>query len=234
MKTRTLFPIVFSLIVSLFVAVLGQQMKSETAAKPATAAPANVLKEYKEAQQGDVQVHLNGGKDQAIIGATNTFEIWIANGAPLAGMSLAFEIKSVAAFRWLQPYGEKPVANPFIKEEGNAAGVFDFGGLNVKRAAAPSATVDSFLIGGAAQSVKLPKHKQSTLCYSLQFRIPAGEKPVPGGFCVDNIFFPPAGSWTLYDVSGFPPTFQGRPNSHSTKPDAPAVCFDIVKAAPKQ
>jgi hypothetical protein len=234
LKTSKLLLITVSITLCLSNLAIGEQAKPDATAKPAGAVPANVSKEYKEAQQGDVQIHLNGGKDQAILGATNTLEIWIANGAELSGMSLAFEIRSVAAFRWLQPYGERPIINPFIKEEGDAAGAFDFGGLNVKRAAASSATVDSFLIGGAAQAIKLPKHKRPTLCYSLQFRIPASEKPVPGGFCVDNIFFPPAGSWTLHDGSGFPPTYQGRPNSHPTKPDAPAVCFDIVKPVPKQ
>lgn len=189
--------------------------------------------EYSEAQEGDVQIHLNGGKDQAIIGATNTLEIWIANGAPLVGMSLGFEIKSVAAFRWLEPYGNIPEESPFIKEEGDVAGKFDFGGLNYRRATAPSATVDSILIGGAARNKKFPKHSKPVLCYSLQFRIPGSEKPVPGGFCVDNIYFPPAGSWTLHDGEGFPPMFQGKPNTSSAKPDAPAACFDIVKAAAK-
>ncbi len=211
----------------------GQQLESQPVLKPASANPQMVLAEYKQAQQGDVQIHLNGGKDQAIIGATNTLEIWIANGAPLVGMSLGFEIRSQAAFRWLQPYGNAPVKNPLIKEEEEVAGKFDFGGLKVKRAEAPGATVDSFMIGGATSELRFPKHKKSTLCYSLQFRIPVSEKPTPGGFCVDNIFFPPAGSWTLYDREGFQPTFQGRPNTSAAKPDAVPVCFDVVKSAGK-
>jgi hypothetical protein len=192
-------------------------------AKPAVAA-----KEYKGAQQGDVQVHLNGGTDQAIIGATNTLEIWIANGEPLAGMSLGFEFKSLVACRWLSPYGEFPTKKPIIRVEGNAAGAFDFGGLKVRRADAPSATVDSILIGGAASDVRLPQHKKPVLCYTMQFRIPAGEKPTPGGFCVDNIFYPPAGSWTFNDGAGYTPTFQGQANTQASIPNAPAVCFDVV------
>ncbi len=212
---------------------IAQQTKANEPSKPTPTVPSKVIIEYKEARQGDVQIHLNGGKDQAIIGATNTLEIWIANGAPLAGMSLGFEIRSKAAFRWLQPYGTAPDDNPLIKEEGDAARKFDFGGLLVKRAEAPGATVDSFMIGGATRNLRLPKHKKPTLCYSLQFRIPATETPVLGGFCVDNIFFPPAGSWTLDDGRGFAPTFQGRPNSGGEKPDAPPVCFDVVKGVAK-
>jgi hypothetical protein len=231
MKKSALLPIAVLMAICLTVVANGQQVKSQPTSRPVSAVPQKVLAEYRQAQQGDVQVHLNGGKDQAIIGATNTLEIWIANGAPLVGMSLGFEIRSQAAFRWLQPYGSAPVKNPLIKEEEDVAGKFDVGGLKVKRAEAPGATVDSFMIGGAASDLQFPKHKQSTLCYSLQFRIPASERPTPGGFCVDNIFFPPAGSWTMYDTEGFQPTFQGRPNTSAAKPDAVPVCFDIVKSA---
>jgi hypothetical protein len=227
-----LITVLMAVCLTTFVAT-GQQSKSQPASKSVSAIPQKVLAEYKQAQQGDVQIHLNGGKDQAIIGATNTLEIWIANGAPLIGMSLGFEIRSQAAFRWLQPYGSVPEENPLIKEEKEVVHKFDFGGLNVKRATAPGATVDSFMIGGASKNLRFPQHKQSTLCYSLQFRIPASEKPVPGGFCVDNVFFPPAGSWTLHDTEGFQPTFQGRPNTSAEKPDAAPVCFDVVKNAGK-
>ncbi len=234
MKKSALLLITVSMAICLSVVTTGQQLKSQPVSKPESAIPQKVLAEYSRAQQGDVQIHLNGGKDQAIIGATNTLEIWVANGAPLIGMSLGFEVRSQAAFRWLQPYGSVPEENPLIKEEGDVVNKFDFGGLNIKRAVAPGATVDSFMIGGIARNRRFPQHKQSTLCYSLQFRIPAGEKPVPGGFCVDNIFFPPAGSWTLHDTEGFPPTFQGRPNTSTEKTDAAPVCFDVVKSAGKQ
>ncbi|MCX6833072.1 MAG: hypothetical protein NT028_13260 [candidate division Zixibacteria bacterium] len=233
MKKSTLLLITVLMAICLARVATGQKSESQPVSKPVFAIPQRVLAEYKEAQQGDVQIHLNGGKDQAIIGTTNTLEIWIANGAPLIGMSLGFEIRSQAAFRWLQPYGNAPVKNPLIKEEEDVAGKFDFGGLKVKRAEEPGATVDSFMIGGATSDLRFPKHKQSTLCYSLQFRIPASEKPTPGGFCVDNIFFPPAGSWTLHDTEGFQPTFQGRPNTSAGKPDAAPVCFDVVKGTGK-
>jgi hypothetical protein len=232
-KEVTLLLVIVLTAIYLTVMATDQQLQAQPVSKPVSAIPQKVLAEYKQAQQGDVQIHLNGGKDQAIIGATNTLEIWIANGAPLVGMSLGFEIKSQAAFRWLQPYGNAPVKSPLIKEEEDVAGKFDFGGLKVRRAEAPGATVDSFMIGGATSELRFPKHKKSTLCYSLQFRIPASEKPTPGGFCVDNIFFPPAGSWTLNDTEGFQPTFQGRPNASTEKPDAVPVCFDVVKSAGK-
>lgn len=234
MKKSALFSMTVLMVISLTGIVFGQQSQSQPASKTVSAIPQNMLAEYKKVQQGDVQIHLNGGKDQAIIGATNTLEIWIANGAPLTGLSLGFEIRSQAAFRWLQPYGSFPEENPLIKEEGDAVRKFDFGGLLVKRAEAPGATVDSFMIGGATRRLRFPKHKKATLCYSLQFRIPASEKPIPGGFCVDNIFFPPAGSWTLHDVEGFPPTFQGQPSTSDGRPDAQAVCFDVVKNIEKK
>jgi hypothetical protein len=101
MKKSALLPIAVLMAICLTVVANGQQVKSQPTSRPVSAVPQKVLAEYRQAQQGDVQVHLNGGKDQAIIGATNTLEIWIANGAPLVGMSLGFEIRSQAAFRWL-------------------------------------------------------------------------------------------------------------------------------------
>jgi hypothetical protein len=232
-KKSALLLITVLMAICLICVAIGQQSKSQPVSKPVSAIPQKVLAEYSQALQGDVQIHLNGGKDQAILGATNTLEIWIANGAPLVGMSLGFEVRSQVAFRWLQPYGSVPEENPLVKEEGDAVHKFDFGGLMVKRAEMPGTIVDSFMIGGAAKNLRLPKHKQPTLCYSLQFRIPASEKPTPGGFCVDNIFFPPAGSWTFYDREGFRPTFQGRSNTSAENPDAVPVCFDVVKSTGK-
>jgi hypothetical protein len=232
-KKTSLLIITVIMAICLTIIATGQQSESQPASKPTSAIPQKQLTEYKQAQQGDVQIHLNGGKDQAILGATNTLEIWIANGEPLIGMTLGFEIRSQVAFRLLQPYGNAPVKNPFIKEEEEVAGKFDFGGLKVRRAEAPGAIVDSFMIGGASSELQFPRHKKSTLCYSLQFRIPASEKAVPGGICVDNIFFPPAGNWTLHDKEGFSPTFQGRPNASAANPDAAPVCFDVVKGAGK-
>jgi hypothetical protein len=65
----------------------------------------------------------------------------------------------------------------------------------------------------------------------VKLRIPAGQAPAPSGFCIDNIFFPPAGSWK-FDEGGaggaYPPRFQGNASTSFTNPDAPQTCFDIV------
>ncbi len=229
MKRALIALVILLLPICLFTVVHAQSLHSLNTVNVGASATVTTAKEFQESGQGDVQIHLNGGKDKAIIGATNTLEIWIGNGAKLVGMSVGFEVKSVAAFRWLQPYGTAPASNPLIKEEGDVNGAFDFGGLKIKRAAAPSATVDSLLLGGAASETGLPKHKKLTLCYSLQFRIPSSETAAPGGFCVKDIFVPPAGSWTFNDGAGYTPNFQGRPVLEAQRPNAPAACFDIVK-----
>jgi hypothetical protein len=64
----------------------------------------------------------------------------------------------------------------------------------------------------------------------MKLRIPADQAEAAGGFCVDNIFFPPAGSWKFYPASGlaYPPDFQSNPNASTSDPDAPPICFDVV------
>jgi hypothetical protein len=76
----------------------------------------------------------------------------------------------------------------------------------------------------------LPPHPGHSLCYTLRFTIPAGQEESPGGICVQCVFFPPAVTWEFIPSgsAGFPPHFQGNPNSSGVSPDASPICFDIV------
>ncbi len=187
----------------------------------------------------DVSVHFNGGSDVVYIGEDNLLEIYITNERPLRAMSLGFEFRNLAgSFDLVTPYGNKPLPpRPFyVQEHGDAVDrLAGFGGLHMAVHKVP----DSVLFGGfsldsGAVETPLPIHTSSTLCYSFKIRIPAGQTPQLAGFCVDNIFFPPAGSWLFepYSAAVNAPTFQGYPNTSATIPDAPAVCFDLVQRPP--
>jgi len=60
--------------------------------------------------------------------------------------------------------------------------------------------------------------------------IPYGQAPQTGGICIDNIFFPPSVTWTFTDYGGgYAPTYNGNTNTSENDPDAPKICFDIVR-----
>jgi hypothetical protein len=65
---------------------------------------------------------------------------------------------------------------------------------------------DSVLFGGvdisAGTENDFPVHSTSTLCYSMKINIPAGLTPTQAAFCVDNIFFSPAGTWLVVCQDG--------------------------------
>jgi PKD repeat protein len=187
------------------------------------------------AQTGDVTVQFNGGgaDNKVFIGEENTLQIFITNAdGPLMGISLGFSFTSaVPGFSWKTPHGNKP-AGPFkyVQEWGDALGAMD-GNLKFTSTSLP----DTFLIGGSATppgdgGVPLPVHAASTLCWDLQLIMPADPGEFMDGFCIDNVFFPPAGTWKFDQGGGvaYPPTFQGNGNTSTEIPDAPPVCFDIV------
>ncbi|MCX6833131.1 MAG: PKD domain-containing protein [candidate division Zixibacteria bacterium] len=187
------------------------------------------------AQTGDITVQFNGGgaDNKVYIGEENTLQIFITNAdGPLFGISLGFSFTSaVPGFSWKTPYGNKPAGPKYIQEWGDAVGAMD-GVLKFTYTSLP----DMFLIGGAATppgdgGLPLPAHAVSTLCWTLILIMPEGPGEYIDGFCIDNIFFPPAGSWRFdqgVGVGYYPPTFQGNGNTSTEIPDAPPVCFDIV------
>jgi hypothetical protein len=88
------------------------------------------------------------------------------------------------------------------------------------------------MIGGAGYASCLPAHSDTTLLFSMEVSMSATAQPTRGGFCVDNIFFPPAGTWTFVDSSthtGYAPLCHGKGNQSEIDPTVPAVCFDVVQ-----
>ncbi|MGB5106039.1 MAG: hypothetical protein WBP42_04920, partial [Candidatus Zixiibacteriota bacterium] len=190
----------------------------------------------------DVSVHFNGGSDVVYIGEDNILEVYITNGFPIEGMSLGLHFSNSAGpFEFVTPYGSRP--NPprdqYIMEHGDAIDNFGFGGnLLANFSLAPNDILFGGVNSGPAPGTPLPTHVTSTLCYSMKIRIPSGVSPTAGGFCIDNVFYPPAGNW-LFVYYANPgnsedaiPTFQGQTNTSQTEPDAPAVCFDLVQRPP--
>ncbi len=190
----------------------------------------------------DVSVHFNGGSDVVYIGEDNILEIYIENSEIIHSMSLGLEFtNSVGGFELVSPYGTRPVPplNQYIMEHGNSIGSFGSGSGLLANLLSLS---DSILFGGVTSvpdtATGLAAHPVSTLCFTMKIRIPAGLPETLSGFCVDNIFFPPAGNWVMVYRAGpgqFPdvvPTFQGQPNTSQLVPDAPAVCFDLVQRPP--
>jgi PKD repeat protein len=189
------------------------------------------------AQTGDVWVQFNGGgaNNRVYIGEENTLQIFITNpGGAIEAMTLGFGFTSaVPDFSWKSGYGNKPLpggynASRYVLEYAGAFDKLGPGMLKFYMAAPPT----PFLMGGAVSTggSPLPVHLTSTMLYDLKLIMPADLGEYMDGFCVDNVFVPPAGSWKFVQGGGinYAPTFQGNGNTSAFNPDAPPVCFDIV------
>ncbi len=174
---------------------------------------------------GDVHVSLNGGDNVVYIGETNTVEFWIMNDATLYGMSIGFEYTIMADYFFDPNHGG---AGHYVQEHGRAIDAFNLGGLQEITAIDDLSPDSLYFGGGALPGYGLPAGPLE-LCYTMQFDLLPGQPEVPGGFSIDNIFMPPAGNWAFSDdAGGYPPDFQGNPNSSMSNPDAPPVVFDVV------
>jgi len=189
--------------------------------------------------QSDISVHMNtnlGGfaQDKVLSGfATNRLEIWFTNSVPLAAATLGFDFTSTAgAHTFNTPYGVQPggantpVMN--IHDGSLPPGVWNIS-YGPSNNAAYATLPGQILLGGAGlPGNEMPAHAVSTLVWSFQLNATA-MVDTPGGFCIDNSFIPPAGTWTFNDgTTGFAPTYQGQPNTSQAVPDAPPVCFDVA------
>ncbi|MFH2055723.1 MAG: FG-GAP-like repeat-containing protein, partial [bacterium] len=174
---------------------------------------------------GDVEIRLNGCSNMAFIGETNILEIWIANDDLLDGMTIGFEISIGRNFSFNPTYGN----HGYVNEEGDAVGAWSTPGLVVTPDFNNISPEKVFLVGAALTSGQLPVHTTHSLCYTLEFTIPAGQQPLAGGISIDNIVQMPLFEWYFDDSGGkYPPDFQGQANSSTTLPNAPPVTFDIV------
>jgi hypothetical protein len=180
---------------------------------------------------GDYCVHINNGiatyYDDALIGFTNTLEIWIENDDLLGGMSPAIEIVIDDAFNW-ETWGAFPPADPVVQEENDAVGVWNLPDLQVANDF-DDASPEHLLLGGAAMpGAGLPANT-SRLCYTLQFTISGAATEHFPGIHISPYVYPPAGTWTFTDgAGGYPPTFCGADAGTETNPVG-LVEFDIIE-----
>jgi hypothetical protein len=183
-------------------------------------------------QPVDVSIRFNGGgsHNKIYAGRDNIMEVMIRNDVPIMAISLGFRFTSLSGpFSWVTPYGTKPAAAPRVMESAELVASF---GLTDGLIAVTHALPDSFLLGAVVNNdtSAFPIHSQQTVFCSMKLRIPAGQPAAVSGFCIDNVWYPPAGTWEVVDSgnNGFPPTFNGQENTSVSMPDAPPMCFDIV------
>ena len=181
------------------------------------------------ASSGDVTIKINGS-NVAYVGEVNKLELWITNDVPLGGMILPFRTDWQVDYRWTKPYGNKPAGDGRVQAYSDAVNAFDysFGLRDDNNGISP----DSMILIGVGASKYLPAHTISTKLYDLEFYIEPWQSEAAGALCVDNIIYLPVRPWEFTDDQGlnsFAPTFQGNPNTSTSQPDAPPVCFDVVQ-----
>ncbi len=175
----------------------------------------------------DIEVHINYPSDSVFIGSYNKLEIWIENTDTILGMSLGFEYSGTPGIiMWDLDYGIIPPANI----ENDARGVWAW--ARYDRGFEDNALPDTLLVGGAYLPGLFAGFPSGSAreCVSLYFYIPDSESP--GQFCVDNIYVPPGGEWLVDEGPGpYPPSYSGCPETSTSNPTCPAVCFPVATTA---
>ncbi len=176
----------------------------------------------------DVKIHINYPDDVVYADAMNTFEVWIENDQPLVAMSLGFAITATSgSIDWVTPYGQFPSSQPpyFKVEDGASVGSWDLGGWAFRSDLLPG----MFHMSGISisPSTRFSAHATSTCIVSM--KLDASGLTPGDEFCVDNVFIPPAGTWSFDAGSGgFPPSFYDCPGCEPGSFENPPVCFPIV------
>jgi hypothetical protein len=210
------------LLIAGMVAILMAQDKAESQNQVFTKGKNNVI------------VQFNGGGDnnKVYIGEKNTLEILVANPEVLQSITIGFGfITDVKGFKVVEGYGSIHGAakgtKGVLKDHVEAAKVFTLGGVLVNDTQLP----DQVLIGGVCTPAPaFPASDEPRLVFSMQIEIPKDAKPAKNGFCIDNIFFPPGGTWEFSDgTDTYVPLFNGRENKSARQPSAPSVCFELAK-----
>jgi hypothetical protein len=180
----------------------------------------------------DVTIKINGG-NYAFAGRINKLEIWIRNDVPIAGMVLTFRTDFNTPYRWIKPYGNRPVERRRVQELGDAAGAFDWSfWFDDKN---DNTSPDTMRIVAIGFDRALPVHYGTTKLYDLAFYLAPLPDGVVGQMRVDNIAFAdPYMNWEFSDDFGITiivPTFQGNPNTDSLGVNAPPVGFMVYWAS---
>ncbi len=174
----------------------------------------------------DISIHINYPYDVVWAGEDNIVEFWFTNSyAVITGMTAGFEFTSTAgSFQWQGGYGNKPSAAPvkYLRVESQFIGAF-----NIGWSADANQLPGRFLFGGAAAGGGVPLLSTSTRFATMKL-LGSQLTDTLGTFCVDNIFFPPAGTWEWAShLPSINPDFQGQPSDGLGS--APPVCFPVVK-----
>jgi hypothetical protein len=206
------------------------------AAVPAMLADQQVDSKSSMSGQGqcEVIVRFNGGgeNNKVFIGEKNVLEIWIANPAVLQSTSMGFGIITDAdGYSIVTGYGDvdgtAKGTKGIIKDHAGAAKAFNMGGVLVNDTGLPH----QILIGGVSTpGPQFPASDEPRLVYTIQIEIPADAQPAKNGFCIDNIYVPPGGTWEFNDgTNEIIPLFNGHENKSTRQPSAPSACFELVK-----
>jgi len=182
----------------------------------------------------NVIVRFNGGGDnnKVYIGEKNTLEILIDNPDTLQSISMGFGFISKAKdFKIVDGYGDVSGAaagnKGILKDHVGAAKCFNMGGVLVNDSGLPY----QILIGGVSTpGPRFPASDGPRVVFSMQIEIPKDAKAAKDGFCIDNIFVPPGGTWEFNGGGNeIVPLFNDEVNKSTRQPSAPSVCFDLVK-----
>jgi PKD repeat protein len=174
----------------------------------------------------NVEVHINNPQDLLVVGDTSIIEFWLENDFLATAISIGFEFSGYSGIViWDSLYG----SNKPINVENDAIGILIHNVLFDTIPFYNGSLPDSIVFGGVYYPGLFPglPVNSSRICYSMQLYIPAGE---PGGeFCVDNIYYPPAGAWLFTNPGGVSvaPDFFECVNESTSNPDCPAFCFDV-------
>ncbi|MFH2056903.1 MAG: hypothetical protein ABIJ61_13175 [bacterium] len=184
----------------------------------------------------DVIVQFNGGgiDNRLYVGRKNTLEVLITNDLVLRGFTLGLQLEcDNCSFEWVEGYGTLPETDT-LKPVHEIVRVEEPGIEYWIQPIGISQDTSSILLGGADGSggyLELPQNSTELLVYSMQVYIPESTQEDPDGFHIDNIFFPPAGTWTFAPAppdSAICPDYQGQTNNSQSDPSASRVTFAIV------
>lgn len=185
----------------------------------------------------NVIVRFNGGgiDDRLYIGRNNTLEVLVTNNLSLGGFTLGLQLEcDNCSFEWVEGYGTLPPETDSIKPVHEIVRVEEPGIQYWIQPIGIGQDTTSILLGGADGTggyLALPQNSTELLLYSMQIYIPEGTQEDQAGFHIDNILFPPAGTWTFTPTqpdTAICPDYQGQSNNSQSDPSASAVDFDIV------
>ncbi len=192
---------------------------------------------------GDVTIKIANATDpdQIVIQLQNTLEMWVANDARLAGITIGIEIDwGAITIVWEDVLTQSTIAPdapgadglPDVVAHNRATGptaggsCWDLGGLGRSDRSMDGAGLDSLLLGGAAITLGLTAGP-SELTYSLNFDVLTGLGTDPD-VCVRPIFFGWGGTWTFDDIDSYNPDFNGEPTGSMIDPQG-SVCFNVME-----